>query len=326
LERTAVTRLIWAEINRLLSRRLTGIAMILILLGVAGYQLVINDALSPPSGEERAAAERSYQQAHEDWAAGREQYEKECRDSGSPQDDCVIPEPTLVEFTGDPTPFKEAASTALKLSTLLVALVTFTIAASFIGAEYSSGSIINWLTFVPRRSHVFWSKLLAVVGFAALLGTLAATLVLSASLILARLHDSPVEAVPELAGLGVRGVLPVVVLAVLGFCVGLLTRHTAGAIGILLAVLVVCFIRIGALSSQSWAQRITPWTPEGNIAALIDRGYTYAVPVEKVTREGVAVELVESAVSLTHGLVYWSIILTLVIMGSLLIFRHRDVI
>jgi ABC-2 type transport system permease protein len=326
LERTAVTRLIWAEITRLLSRRLTGIAMILILLGVAGYQLVINDALSPPSGEERAAAERSYQQAHEDWAAGREQYEKECRDSGSPQGDCVIPEPTLVEFTGDPTPFKEAASTALKLSTLLVALVTFTIAASFIGAEYSSGSIINWLTFVPRRSHVFWSKLLAVVGFAALLGTLAATLVLSASLTLARLHDSPVEAVPELAGLGVRGVLPVVVLAVLGFCVGLLTRHTASAIGILLAVLVVCFIRIGALSSQSWAQRITPWTPEGNIAALIDRGYTYAVPVEKVTREGVAVELVESAVSLTHGLVYWSIILTLVIMGSLLIFRHRDVI
>jgi ABC-2 type transport system permease protein len=326
LERTAVTRLIWAEITRLLSRRLTSIAMILILLGVAGYQLVINDALSPPSGEERAAAERSYQQAHEDWAAGREQYEKECRDSGSPQGDCVIPEPTLVEFTGDPTPFKEAASTALKLSTLLVALVTFTIAASFIGAEYSSGSIINWLTFVPRRSHVFWSKLLAVVGFAALLGTLAATLVLSASLIVARLHGSPVEAVPELAGLGVRGVLPVVVLAVLGFCVGLLTRHTAGAIGILLAVLVVCFIRIGALSSQSWAQRITPWTPEGNIAALIDRGYTYAVPVEKVTREGVAVELVESAVSLTHGLVYWSIILTLVIIGSLLIFRHRDVI
>ena len=321
-----MTRLIWAEITRLLSRRLTGIAMILILLGVAGYQLVINDALSPPSGEERAAAERSYQQAHEDWAAGREQFEKECRDSGSLQDDCVIPEPTLVEFTGDPTPFKEAASTALKLSTLLVALVTFTIAASFIGAEYSSGSIINWLTFVPRRSHVFWSKLLAVVGFAALLGTLAATLVLSASLILARLHDSPVEAVPELAGLGVRGVLPVVVLAVLGFCVGLLTRHTAGAIGILLAVLVVCFIRIGALSSQSWAQRITPWTPDGNIAALIDRGYTYAVPVEKVTREGVAVELVESAVSLTHGLVYWSIILALVIMGSLLIFRHRDVI
>jgi ABC-2 type transport system permease protein len=256
LEQAAVSRLIWAEINRLLSRRLTGIAMIVILLGIGGYQLVVNDALSPPSSEERAAAERSYQQAHQDWAAGHEQYEEECRDTGAPPDECAIPEPILAEFTGDTPPFKETASTALKLSTLFVALVTFTIAASFIGAEYSSGSIINWLTFVPRRSHVFWSKLLAVAGFAALLGTLAATLVLGASLILARLHGSPVEAIPELAGVGVRGVLPVVVLAVLGFCVGLLTRHTAGAIGILLAALVVCLVRIGALSSQAWARAL----------------------------------------------------------------------
>jgi ABC-2 type transport system permease protein len=326
LEQAAVTRLIWAEITRLLSRRLTGIAMIVILLGVAGYQLVVNDALSPPSGEERAAAERSYQQAHQAWAAGREQYEKECRDTGAPPDECVIPEPTLTEFTEDSTPFKEATRVALKLSSLFVALVTFTVAASFIGAEYTSGSITNWLTFVPRRSHVFWSKLLAVAGFAVLLGTLAALLVLGASLILARLHGSDIEAIPELAGVGVRGVLPVLVLAVLGFCVGLLTRHTAGAIGILLAALGVCFVRIGVLGEQSWAQRITPWTPEGNIAALIDRGYKYAVPVEMMTPDGMTVELVDGAVSLTHGLVYWSIILTLVIMGSLLIFRHRDVI
>ena len=321
-----MTRLIWAEVTRLLSRRLTGIAMIVILLGVAGYQLVVNDALSAPSGDELAAAERSYQQAHQDWAAGREQYETECRDTGAPPDECVIPEPTLAEFTGDSTPFKEATSVALRLSTLFVALVTFTIAASFIGAEYTSGSITNWLTFVPRRSHVFWSKLLAVAGFAVLLGTLAATLVLGGSLMLARVHGSDIEAIPELAGVGVRGVLSVVVLAVLGFCVGLLTRHTAGAIGILLAALVVCFVRIGVLGSQAWAQRITPWTPEGNIGALIDKGYNYAVPVEMVTPDGVTVELVEGVVSLTHGLVYWSIILTLVIMGSLLIFRHRDVI
>jgi ABC-2 type transport system permease protein len=321
-----VTNLIWAEVSRLLSRRLTGIAMIVMLLGIAGYQLVVNDALSPPSTEERAAAARSYQQAHQDWAAGREQYEKECRDTGAPPGECVIPEPTLAEFTGDSTSFKEATSAALRLSTLFVALVTFTIAASFIGAEYTSGAITSWLTFVPRRSHVFWSKLLTVAGFAALVGTLAAMLVLGASLILARLHGSDIHAIPELARLGVRGVLPIVVLAVLGFCVALLTRHTAGAIGILLAALVVSFVRIGVLGSHAWAQRMTPWTPEGNIAALIDRSYTYAVPVETVTQDGVTVELVEGAVSLTHGLVYWSIILLLVIVGSLLIFRHRDVI
>jgi ABC-2 type transport system permease protein len=320
-----VTRLIWAEITRLLSRRLTGIAMIVMLLGVAGYQLVVNDALSPPSSEERAVAERSYRQAHQDWTAGRKQYQQECRDTGAPPEECVIPEPMLAEFTGDSTPFKEAASAALKLSTVFVALVMFTIAASFIGAEYSSGSISNWLTFIPRRSHVFWSKLLTVAGFAALVGMVASTLVLGASLVLARLHRSDIEAVPELAGVGVRGVLTIAVLAIFGFCVGLLTRHTAGAIGILIATFVAWFVRSGELSSQAWAHRITPWTPEGNLAAIVDRGYTYAVPVEKVTPDGVHVELLERTVSFTHGMVYWSIILTLVIMGSLLIFRRRDV-
>ena len=55
------------------------------------------------------------------------------------------------------------------------------IAASFIGAEYSSGSIANWLTFVPRRGRVFWSKLLTMIGFAAVLGAFAAALVLFAA-------------------------------------------------------------------------------------------------------------------------------------------------
>ena len=321
-----MTRLIWAEATRLLSRRLTGIAMVAVLLGLAGYQLVVNDVLSPPTGEELAAAERTYQQVHQDWVASHEQWEEECRDTGAPAAECVIPEPTLAEFTGDATPFKEAASTALKLSTLLVALVTFTVAASSIGAEYSSGSITNWLTFVPRRGQVFWSKLLTVAGFGALLGTLGAALVLGATLALAHLYGAPIESVPVLAGMGVRSVLPVIALAVLGFCIALVTRHTAGAIGVLLATLLIWFVRSGALSSQAWAQRITPWTPEGNLAAIVDRGYTYAVPVKKVTPDGVIIELVERGVSFTHGLVYWALLLTLVVLGSLLIFRRRDVV
>ena len=321
-----MTRLIWAEATRLLSRRLTGMAMIALLLVLAGYQLVVNDVLSPPTGEELAAGERTYQQVHQDWLASHEQWERECRDTGAPQAECVIPEPVLAEFTGDATPFKETASAALKLSTLLLALVTFTVAASFIGAEYSSGSITSWLTFVPRRGQVFWAKLLTVAGFAALLGTLGAALVLGAALTLAHLHGSGVESFPELAGVGARSVLPVIALAVLGFCIGLLTRHTAGAMGVLLAILLIWFVRSGALSSQAWAQRITPWTPEGNLAAIVDRGYTYAVPVKKVTPDGVIVELVERGVSFTHGLVYWALLLTVVVIGSLLIFRRRDVV
>ncbi|MCE3276694.1 MAG: hypothetical protein K0R13_2549 [Propionibacteriaceae bacterium] len=48
--------------------------------------------------------------------------------------------------------------------------------------------------------------------------------------------------------------------------------------------------------------------------------------MKKVTPDGVLVELVEREVSFTHGLVYWALLLTLVVMGSLLIFRRRDVV
>ena len=212
------------------------------------------------------------------------------------------------------------------MSTLLVAIVAFMIAASFIGAEYGSGSIANWLTFIPRRGRVFWSKLLTVAGFATLLGAFGAALAVGGVLTLAHLHGSRIESVRELAEMGARSVLPVVVLAVVGFCLGLLTRHTAGAIGVLLAFLAVWFVRTGPLSSLAWAQRITPWNPEGNIAAIIQQGYTYVVQVEKVTPDGVNIDFVHYTVSLTHGAVYWSILLTLVVLGSLLIFRRRDVI
>ena len=62
LGRTIVTRLIWTEVTRLLSRRFTGIALIMLLLGLAGSQLVLNDALRPLSGEQLATSERAYQQ------------------------------------------------------------------------------------------------------------------------------------------------------------------------------------------------------------------------------------------------------------------------
>jgi ABC-2 type transport system permease protein len=319
-------RLLWAETTRLLSRRFTGIALVLLLLGLGGYQLVVNDALSPLTGEQLAAAQRDYEQARKDWADNHEEYEQECRDTGGTSEECTIPGPTLNDFSAGPTPFKEVARTALELSTVLVSLVAFMIAASFIGAEYTSGTISNWLTFVPRRGPVFWSKLLTLVGFAALLGAFGVVLVLAGALVLARLHGSRVEALGDLAEMGARGMLAVVGLAVLGFCLGLVTRHTAGAMGVLLAFVVVSFVRVGPLGSLAWAQRITRWTPEGNLAAIVDRGYKYYIPVEKVTPDGMSVEYTEHTLSLIHGAIYWSVLLAVVVIGSLLTFRRRDVV
>jgi len=318
-------RLLGAEATRLVSRRFTGLALLVLLLGLGGYQFVVNESMSPLTGEQLAAAEQAYQQSHEDWVDNHDKYEQECRDRGGAAADCTVLEPTLNDFSVEPTPFKQAASTALELSTVFVSLAAFMIAASFIGAEYNSGSISNWLTFVPRRASVFWAKLLTLIGFAALLGACAAALVLAAAVMLARFHNSAIESLPGLAETGARGVLVVVGLAMLGFCLGVVTRHTAGAIGVLLAFLVVSFVRIGPLSSLAWARRVTPWTPEANLAAIVDRDYKYYVPVEKMTPNGVSMEFTEHSLSLSHGITYWAVLLLVVVAGSLLIFRRRDV-
>jgi ABC-2 type transport system permease protein len=126
--------------------------------------------------------------------------------------------------------------------------------------------------------------------------------------------------------MGARSSLAVIALTVLGFCFALVTRHTAGAVGVLLGYAIAWFLRMSVLANRAWVQRSIPWTPEANLAAIVQHGYTYSVPIQKVTADGMNVDFVERTLSFTHGAVYWSALIALVILVSLLIFRRRDVI
>lgn len=312
-------RLIGAETSRLLSRRFTIITAIVMLLGLCAFQLVVNEELRPPSAAERADAQRSYEEAHRSWEAN----ERGCGEEGSPPD-CRYDEPKLSDYTFV-QPFDEVAGVSLQLAIYLVALAALMVAGSFVGAEYSSGSLANWLSFIPRRGQVFASKLLTVVAFSALACAAAAGLMLGCAIFLARLHNTPVTKVAEQVSMLGRGVLVAIALAVVGFCLGLVGRHTAAAIGVLLGYLFVWFVRNAILADRAWAQRLTPWTPEANLAAIVNRGYEYYLPIRTVGPEGVGMEYVERSVSLTHGLVFWGVVLAVIIVGSALIFRRRDV-
>jgi ABC-2 type transport system permease protein len=318
-----MTRLLWAELNRLRSRRFTLIALLAVFLTLAAFQLVVNDEVTPPSAAEQARYQALYEEAHRDWVANHQAYEQQCQQTNSPAE-CVIPEPQLSDF-GGARPFREVAVTSLTLATYLAGLVTYLVAGSYIGAEYSTGSIANWLTFIPRRGQVFTAKLVVVVAFATLTSALASAFVLAAAVALVRINDGQVSGLTQLAQTGGRGTAVAVALAAVGFCVGLISRHTAAAIGVLLGYLFIWFVRVGLLGELSFAQRLTPWTPEANLQAIVENGHKYAVPIHRVTAEGDVVDTVERTVSLTHGIVYWAVLLLVVIVGSLLVFRHRDV-
>ena len=86
-------RLIGAEVIRLLSRRFTLIAAVVVLLSLGAYQLAVNAQLQPPSAAEQAAAQREYEEAHRYW----ETNERTCADAGDPPD-CRQPEPQRSDF------------------------------------------------------------------------------------------------------------------------------------------------------------------------------------------------------------------------------------
>jgi ABC-2 type transport system permease protein len=217
------------------------------------------------------------------------------------------------------------AVTSLTLAMYLAGLVTYLVAGGYIGAEYSTGSIANWLTFIPRRGRVFTAKLVVVVAFAALTSALASAFVLAAAVALVRVHGGQVSGLTGLAQTGGRGTAVALALAAVGFCVGLISRHTAAAIGVLLGYLFIWFVRAALLSELSFAQRLTPWTPEANLQAIVENGHKYAVPIHRLAAEGDVVDTVERTISLTHGVAYWATLLFVVVVGSLLIFRRRDV-
>jgi ABC-2 type transport system permease protein len=311
--------LVVAESDRLLSRRFTRIALVIVLLVIGAFQLSVNASLRPPTAAEQASSQAQYEEARRFW----EENERTCDNAGSPPD-CRYPEPQLSEFSLS-RPFAEVAAESLEVSVYLVALAALMVAGSFIGAEYSSGSIGNWLSFLPRRGRVLVSKLLTVTVFSALASAVATGLALLAALVLARRYDLVVGSLSAELGMLGRGVLVAVALAVVGFCLAMIGRHTAAAIGGLLGYLFVWFVRNAILSEAAWAQRLTPWTPEGNLAAVVNGTHQYFVPVRTVGPDGLSIDYVERTVSLTHGLVYWAVLLAVVLLVTAVIFRRRDV-
>jgi ABC-2 type transport system permease protein len=318
-------RLIGAEINRLRSRRFTLITVLAVLMILSIFQLQVNSNVSLPSAAAVAANQAQYERDLKEWEQHHEEWEQQCVDAGQPKEQCAAVAPTKENYGLQAMPFTVIAPIGLQLAIYLTGLAMFFVAASFIGAEFTTGAIANWLSFVPRRVPVFASKLISVLTFALLVSALASAFVLGMAALLTSVHGGEVSGLQSWLSMAGRGVAAAGALAVVGYCMGLITRHTAAALGVLLGYLFVWFIRNVVLGDQAWAQRLTPWSPEANLGAIVSNGYHYAIPVKKLTEGGLSVEYLQRQVSLVHGSGYWTVLLAGLIIVALLIFRRRDV-
>lgn len=244
-------RLVTAELRRLVRRRLTLVTLLLAalalgLLGFGGWQ-----STKPMSETQIAANAQAWKEARADWEKNKQKYIQQCLDENKAavKDGNATYECTEANLA--PSPYGYGAET-IPLSSLTsgvdmalamgLSLVGLLVGASFIAAEFTTGNMGSWLVFEPRRSRVFWAKLLALALGMLALSVVVGTLYLTGVWVIATINRLEPDLTPRmqlsvLYGLG-RATLLAVGAALGAAGLAFLTRHTA-------AVLAVCATWLG---------------------------------------------------------------------------------
>jgi ABC-2 type transport system permease protein len=326
-------RLTTVELRRLTARRLTVIGVLGVLAITALLLVATWIEAKPQSAEEQRAAQAQFETAHQYWVEHGEEDRKMCEADWQKQPDpkpkleemCSYPEPTIDQFGKPRLVFAEAMPELLLGSSYLLVFAAFLIGASFLGAEFSTGAIGNWLTFEPRRLRVYGSKLLAAaIGLAPVAAAVLALLTLGTYLIVDQLGDTSSttgKAWGDLTATAGRAVLLIAVGAALGGVVGLLLRHTAAAIGVAMGYLVLIE---GVFAG--FLNKAQPWLVKLNFDAFVRHDTTYYVNECSTGDDGSYMCTgIEKTLSFEHGAWYLGILAVVLVLLGGGVFYRRDV-
>lgn len=330
-------RLLKVELKRFWARRLTWVGFVGLLAIMIVSAVGTFFSLAPPSEAELRSAEANYQTYLQDWKAnGQEWYQQCLTDEAAEREanggetswdwgcESYLVEPKPEDWLSSYPPYSDEAERGVEGYGTLLGFVALVIGASFFAAEMASGAISNWLTFEPRRTRVYFSK----IGAAALgiVPIAVATLALSVGGMWAVYAARDLLGSPDadmwraVALASVRVALLMIATAVAGAALGALTRHTAAVIGI-----AVGWVVVDQMVFYGLLPRFMQWSGMINMDAWIKGGTTYWKEECKLTADGRMCDSVETALSMTHGGIYLAVGTALMIVVGLLVFRRRDV-
>ncbi|HLS14965.1 MAG TPA: ABC transporter permease subunit [Beutenbergiaceae bacterium] len=127
-------------------------------------------------------------------------------------------------------------------------------------SEYATGQIRSTLSAVPSRLPVLVAKVLVTAVSAFILGAVAVALCYLATQAIISGHDLDIDLSAEGAMQSVLGVpLYLLAIALFGLAIGFLLRHTAGAISLVLGVLLV--LPMISMIGLDWVQELSHYLP-----------------------------------------------------------------
>jgi hypothetical protein len=332
VRRAGFGSLLRSEVHRFRSRRFIQVVLAVALVGWIVATIIALTQFGNPSDAAIAQAE---QQLSADLQMQREGWQQ-CTDNPGPLPegldpaDACGPEPTRdtmqLDWYLDKAPFNfgdtgnDGALGFAALSSVVAALV----GATWIGAEWSTRSLVALLFWVPRRMQVMAAKLLVLGGAAALIGVVAQAgwLAMSGILRAAVGSDDPLpdHFWSDLLQTQGRGVLLTVIAALLAFGLTNLVRNTGAALGIAFVYLIIVENAVRAMRPH-WS----PWLLSDNALGLVQHGGNTLQFYDGIPDANGMVTAVEYYLGHLQSGIYLGIVTIVVAAIGALLFARRDI-
>ena len=329
--RSGFGSLLRSELHRFRSRRFIQVVLVLAVVGWIVVTCIALTQYGNPGADEIARAE---QQIDSELALNQE-YREQCLEEaatapGTTPEQFCGPEMSRSDFELawylDTAPFDFAASGFDGALTFagIAAVVAALVGATWIGAEWSTRSLVALLFWVPRRMQVMAAKLVVLVGAAALIGVVAQVGWLGMSGILRAFvgldADLPEGFWSDLLQTQARGVLLTVIAALLAFGLTNLVRNTGAALGIAFVYLVIVENLVRAIRPM-WQQ----WLLSSNALGLVQNGgYTITTYGDQPDATGM-VETTEYYLGHLQAGVYLGLVTLVVVAIGAVLFAKRDI-
>jgi ABC-2 type transport system permease protein len=307
-----VIQLVRVELRRILSRRILRLVAALAVIGIATASVVLfvrsHHSTTPVVAQAIQQAEKA--RAAEVLKCSRGEY-------GIPPGD-VPPGETLLSFcerniSRPPIPNPEYPLIHIRDAVLgvdgFLIVLFLVLGATFMGAEWHSGSMATLLTWEPRRARVFVAKAVAAALFA-FVATLAILAFLALALLPAAIFRGTTAGadgawILSTIGVAIRGASLGAFAAIIGLAIASLGRNTAAALG-------AAFVYFAILENfirgfkPGWQQ----WLLSDNVATFL---LAHAPDGASFTRSPAVAALWLCAVALAFAWV------------SMVVFQRRDV-
>ncbi|HET8615203.1 MAG TPA: hypothetical protein VFL94_06730 [Actinomycetales bacterium] len=333
--------LLLAELSRLRHRRLVAALLLLGLVTIIGAMGVV---FATHTTDVAAAHAKAQHQLAEE-SKNQQVYAQQClADPGIPQsekDNGACDMGTLTEdlFFVDPRfradPGLPMVATGIGVGGALLAAL---LAATGVGADWSSRSIVTLLTWEPRRLRFLGARLAAIAGFVAAVGVAAQALGLGLGALTVQLRGTWQDAPPpgpeqsydtgmltaghfwpELLALQLRAVLIMVLVALVAATLATVFRSTGGVLGVAFGWFAVVEVGVHAVFGGRWVVR---YLLTENLAAAIIPGGNDLYIGQHLTANGMEPRLVH--LSNGAGLLYLVVLAGALCVVAAALLRRRD--